>query len=73
MTSAEKMDSRRSLSSNVLVEGRNPGNTGRAAREGPGQPLKLYDTERLHQGYRNMGRRPTVTVRKFIQSVRKDA
>ncbi len=53
VTTAEKVDSRRGLSSNVLVEGgndrvgghaahvrhscasRNPGNTGRAAREGP--------------------------------------
>ena len=32
---------------------------------------KFYNTERSHQGYRNMGRRPIDTVKKFIQTVRK--
>lgn len=33
--------------------------------------LKFYNTERPHQGYRNMGKRPVETMEKFIQSSRK--
>ena len=35
--------------------------------------LKFYNTERPHQGYRNLGRRPIDTVKKFIMPVRKEA
>ncbi|MFQ5861442.1 MAG: IS481 family transposase [Dehalococcoidia bacterium] len=30
--------------------------------------LKFYNTERPHQGYRNMGKRPIDTVREFVKS-----
>ena len=36
--------------------------------------LKHYNTERLHQGYRNMGRRPMDTVQLFVKKpVEKEA
>lgn len=35
--------------------------------------LVHYNTERPHQGYRNMGRRPIDTVESFVQPVRKEA
>jgi len=31
--------------------------------------LRFYNTERPHQGYRNLGRRPYDTVRLYLQSV----
>lgn len=33
--------------------------------------LRFYNTERPHQGYRNMGKRPVDTVEMFVQSSRK--
>jgi len=33
--------------------------------------LRFYNTERPHQGYRNMGKRPIDTVERFIKSSRK--
>lgn len=35
--------------------------------------LSHYNTERPHQGYRNMGRRPIETVELFLQPVREEA
>ena len=35
--------------------------------------LRFYNTERPHQGYRNMGKRPLDTVEKFVKSSRKKA
>jgi transposase InsO family protein len=35
--------------------------------------LKFYNTERPHQGYRNLGRRPIDTVEAFVQSSGKKA
>jgi hypothetical protein len=35
--------------------------------------LQFYNTERPHQGYRNMGKRPLDTVEKFVKSSRKKA
>ena len=35
--------------------------------------LRFYNTERPHQGYRNMGKRPVDTVEKFVKSSRKKA
>jgi len=35
--------------------------------------LKFYNTERPHQGYRNMGKRPIDTVERFVQSSGKKA
>ncbi|MEW6011870.1 MAG: IS481 family transposase [Elusimicrobiota bacterium] len=34
--------------------------------------LKYYNYERSHQGYRNMGKRPFDTVKKFVKIVRKE-
>ena len=44
-----------------------------ALRKGLDRYLKFYNTERPHQGYRNLGRRPIDTVKKFIKPVRKEA
>ncbi|MFP6890072.1 MAG: IS481 family transposase, partial [Nitrospinota bacterium] len=35
--------------------------------------LRFYNTERPHQGYKNMGKRPVDTVEKFVKSSRKKA
>ena len=35
--------------------------------------LVHYNTERSHQGYRNMGRRPIDTVNEFLKSVQGEA
>jgi len=32
--------------------------------------LKHYNCERAHQGYRNMGKRPIDTIKKFVKNVR---
>jgi transposase InsO family protein len=34
--------------------------------------LKYYNYERPHQGYRNLGKRPFDTIKKFIKSVKKE-
>jgi transposase InsO family protein len=34
--------------------------------------LTYYNTQRTHQGYRNMGRRPMDTINQHLESVRKD-
>ncbi len=44
-----------------------------AGQAGDKAGLKFYTNERPHQGNRNMGSRPIVTVRRFIQPVRKEA
>jgi len=35
--------------------------------------LKEYNTERSHQGYRNMGRRPIDTINQYLDSVKEVA
>ena len=35
--------------------------------------LRFYNTERPHQGYRNMGKRPVDTVEAFVKSSGKKA
>jgi transposase InsO family protein len=35
--------------------------------------LKEYNTERSHQGYRNMGRRPIDTISQYLESVKEVA
>jgi transposase InsO family protein len=35
--------------------------------------LAYYNTERTHQGYRNMGRRPMETIEQYLLSVKRDA
>lgn len=37
------------------------------------QWLKFYNEKRTHQGYRNRGKRPIDTIRKFGKNVRKEA
>jgi transposase InsO family protein len=34
--------------------------------------LVEYNTERLHQGYRNLGRRPMETIQLYLQTVREE-